>query len=94
MKLLYLAVEGCPSPGVRKTVHVNVVSSRRSVIFSWSYVADPEDYGFSLSLRGVFPAKIFNITLRQRIVYNLGIVFYNGQYCEIKLLMYDLAENV
>ena len=78
MTKLYLAVDGCPSPGV-KTMHVDVVPSKRSAVFSWSYDADPEDYGISFSLPGTFPAKIFNMTVRKYNIDNLGTVYQSGQ---------------
>ena len=67
---------GCPPTDARKTFQVNAVPNNRSVKFTWTYDANPEDTGFSLSISGGHPAKTMNITMREYIFPSLGMFQY------------------
>ena len=67
---------GCPHTDARKTIQVKAVPNDRSVKFTWTYDANPEDTGFSLSISGGHPAKKLNITMREYIFPGLGMFQY------------------
>ena len=69
-------LQGCPPTDARKTVQVNAVPNNKSVKFTWTYDANPEDTGFSLSISGGHPAKKMNITMREYIFPGLGMFQY------------------
>ncbi|CAB4043025.1 ---NA--- [Paramuricea clavata] len=61
----------CPPFGVIKPIQVDSAPNERSVTFNWQYDPDPEDTGFSFSVRGASPTNNLSIAARERIVRGL-----------------------
>ena len=73
----------CPlSAGVNviKPIQVDSAPNERSVTFNWQYHSDPEDTGFSFSVRGASPAKNLSIAAREYIVRGLGMYKQTNLY--------------
>ena len=70
----------CPPFGVIKPIQVDSAPNERSVTFNWQYDSDPEDTGFSFSVRGASPAKNLSIAAREYIVRGLRMYKQTNLY--------------